>query len=84
MSVNSYGWTQLYEEDGIKIFDGQKENSKVLTFMAKGVINVAMPELLAILRDVEDATKWDKNLNKKRMEKFCVIFFSKINHIIHS
>jgi hypothetical protein len=55
------GWTALESRDGLHFYSQQSPDGALLKFKAKGALNVKMEKALAVLRNVERTTEWDKD-----------------------
>jgi hypothetical protein len=55
------GWTALESRDGLHFYSQQSQDGALLKFKAKGVLKVKMEKILAVLRNVERTTEWDKD-----------------------
>jgi hypothetical protein len=58
------GWKYIYAKDGLSFYSKQGKGG-LLKFRARGILNVKPLELMAILRNVELATQWDKDTKTK-------------------
>ncbi|MGK0367647.1 MAG: hypothetical protein ACI9QD_000785 [Thermoproteota archaeon] len=70
ISTNSWaeslkGWKKLYSKSGLTFYSMTTKGSSLLKFRAKGILNTDTKETLAILRNVEENKKWDKNTKAK-------------------
>jgi len=60
------GWTALESKGGLHFYSQKSANeSALLKFKAKGVLNIKMEKALAILRNVDKTTEWDKDTVEK-------------------
>ena len=59
------GWKKAMTRDGLTLFIRQNENSRVLELKVDGILQVALPKVMANLRDVESSTVWTPDLKKK-------------------
>jgi len=55
------GWTALESRDGLHFYSQQSQDGALLKFKAKGMLKVKMEKVLAVLRNVERTTEWDKD-----------------------
>ncbi len=62
----SFAWKLETNKDGVQIFSQKIPGSPLLAFRAVGYVDAPLGEMLAILRNVEVATKWDDSLKVKR------------------
>ena len=69
LDVEGGDWKFLYKKDELSFYSKEVKDSQLLAFCAKGTINIALVEMLAILRDVEGTKRWDKNSKVKKTIK---------------
>jgi len=58
-------WAFVGEEDGIKTYRANIENSNLYAFQSMGVINASAESIMTVLRNVEQSSKWSPMLDEK-------------------
>jgi hypothetical protein len=65
-SIQAAEWKKIDDRDGVVIYSKKESNSKLMAFKGNTIVNMNLGKLLAVLRDVQTANEWDKNLRLKR------------------